>query len=168
MNVIHGTCEPAPMDPVTAAGQERAGVDPLLTPPAPGTMQRALQLVPPLPSRQTPDPATTNVPTDEPLERMSAARPDPALAAANRLLEQELAQMHEEVAALQELLEELPAIFEGKFQQRLSRVLEERQRLEADNRTLWGRLRALAPAAEADVPLLRPHGLLPPGGAVQL
>ncbi len=168
MNVSHGTCESAPMDPVTAAGQERAGLDPLLTPPASGPMQRALQLVPPLPSRPIPGPAASSTPTDEPLERMSAACPDPALAAANRLLEQELAQMHEEVAALQELLEELPGIFESKFQQRLSRVLEERQRLEADNRTLWGRLRALAPAAEAEIPLRRPHGLLPPGGTAQL
>jgi hypothetical protein len=110
---------------------------------------RTLQLVPPLPDPLSPpgrdQPAT-----------------DPALAAANRRLERELAEVQEEVAALEELLEELPAIFERKFQQRLVAVLEERRRLEADNRDLRAQLRALGPGA-AEVPLQRLHGLLPPG-----
>ncbi|MFM7267031.1 MAG: hypothetical protein ACKOZT_00375 [Cyanobium sp.] len=168
MNVSRGTFEPAPLDPVTVTGQERAGLEPPLAPPASGPMQRALQLVPPLPSRLIPEPAAGAAPADLPAELTPSTRPDPALAAANRLLEQELAEMHEEVAALQDLLEELPAIFERKFQQRLSRVLEERQQLEADNHNLWSRLRALTPGAEVDVRLLRPHGLLPPGGTAKL
>jgi hypothetical protein len=91
------------------------------------------------------------------------ATPDPTLVAANRRLERDLAEVQEEVGALEELLEELPAIFERKFQQRLVAVLEERRRLEADNRTLRSQLRALAPGAAEVPPLQRPHGLLPPG-----
>lgn len=99
-------------------------------------------------------------PVEEPAQ--SAPREsDPPLLAANRLLERELAEVDEEVAALQELLEEIPSIFERKFQQRLGRVLEEQRQLEAENRQLWSRLRALAPGAE--ITLQPPRGLLPPG-----
>lgn len=106
---------------------------------------RTLQLVPPL--------------TAEPAGGRAG---DQALAAANRLLELELAEVQEEVEALQELLEELPAIFERKFQQRLTRVLQERRQLEADNRSLRSHLRSLAPGRELEVGSQRPHGLLPP------
>lgn len=98
-----------------------------------------------------------------PVEEAAQAGPresDPSLLAANRLLERELAEVDEEVAALQELLEEIPSIFERKFQQRLDRVLEEQRQLETENRQLWSRLRALAPGAE--ITLQPPRGLLPP------
>jgi hypothetical protein len=126
---------------------------------------RTLQLVPPL-SESLPPTGRHGAASepDPPLQPALAPLPaaDPALAAANRRLERELAEVQEEVGALEELLEELPAIFERKFQQRLVAVLEERRRLEADNRALRSQLRALAPGA-ADVPLQRLHGLLPPG-----
>lgn len=146
--------------------------DPLIrplpnSPTRPG--QRTLQLVPPLAGA-----AGTAL---NPLPELDLAQPpsseppgpaDPALASANRLLAAELEEVEEELGALQELLEELPAIFERKFQQRLGRVLQERRQLEADNRALWSRLRALAPGVEPEIGLQRPHGLLPPasGSAV--
>jgi len=163
MNASHGGSEPTPITPLVPAEQEWAGLE--TTPAAPGSRpaQRILQLVPPLPIQLSPQPPCAPAAEAGPVEAFTPPHAEPALAAANRLLEQELAEAREEVEALQELLEELPSIFERKFQQRLGRVLEERRRLEADNRTLWSRLRALAPAAEADVHLQRPHGLLPPG-----
>lgn len=128
------------------------------------SVHRTLQLVPPLPGPSPQDsPEQTIQPlAPEPAEAVRLKPVDQALAAANRLLEQELAETQEEVEALQELLEELPGIFERKFRQRLARVLQERRQLEASNRDLWTRLRALSPAGEPEITLQRPHGLLPP------
>jgi len=165
-----------------ASGQPMADPDPAGSgdPPAEGRAEpmlrassaatraqsRTLQLVPP-----RPDPAASpgrhpgSIELDSQLRSSDQpqALPDLALIAANRLLERELAEVQEEVGALEELLEELPAIFERKFQQRLVAVLEERRRLEIDNHALRSRLRALAPGA-AEVALERPRGLLPPVG----
>jgi len=105
--------------------------------------------------------AGRNAAQDDP--QPSPRENDPSLLAANRLLERELADVDDEVAALQELLEEIPSIFERKFQQRLGRVIEEQRQLEAENRQLWSRLRALAPGAE--ITLQPPRGLLPPGSS---
>lgn len=134
---------------------------------------RPLQLVPPLSGLATdPEPPA---PWGESAPQASAgAAAAAALARANRLLEAELDEVLEELGALQELLEELPAIFEGKFQQRLNRVLQERRQLEGENLTLWSRLRALAPGVDPEIGLAaheglqRPLRLLPPasGSAV--
>lgn len=154
------------------AAAEAGKADPLIRPlstPAPRPGQRTLQLVPPLAGVADASEAPRPVLELQPLPASEPAGPaDPALASANRLIAAELAEVEEELQALQELLEELPAIFERKFQQRLGRVLEERRQLEADNRALWSRLRALAPGVEPEIGLERPHGLLPPasGSAV--
>lgn len=58
--------------------------------------------------------------------------------------------LREESAALQDLLEDLPEIYERKFRQRLQGILEQRQLLLADNHRLREQLHALLPlAAEA-------------------
>jgi hypothetical protein len=61
-------------------------------------------------------------------------------------LEQDLAATRAEARALRELLEELPAIFESKFQQRLQTVLDQQQFLLAETQSLRQQLMALAPA----------------------
>ena len=61
-------------------------------------------------------------------------------------LEQELAVARDEASALHEMLEDLPEIFERKFRQRLQGVMEQQQRLLADNQALRDRLYALQPA----------------------
>ena len=51
-----------------------------------------------------------------------------------------------EVQALHEMLEDLPEIFERKFRQRVHGLVDEQQRLLADNQLLRDRLYALTPA----------------------
>lgn len=80
-----------------------------------------------------------------------------------RQLEQELAAARDEASALHEMLEDLPEIFERKFRQRLQGVMEQQQRLLADNQSLRDRLYALQPAApESEGAVLR---LLPPASS---
>jgi hypothetical protein len=55
-------------------------------------------------------------------------------------LEQELAKTREELQAMQTLLEDLPALFEDKFRQRLQPLLEQQQQLLDDNANLRQRL----------------------------
>ena len=62
-------------------------------------------------------------------------------------LELELAAARDEATALHEMLEDLPEIFERKFRQRLQSILEQQQRLLADNQTLREQLYTLAPGA---------------------
>jgi len=62
-------------------------------------------------------------------------------------LELELAAARDEATALHEMLEDLPEIFERKFRQRLQSILEQQQRLLADNQSLREQLYSLAPAA---------------------
>jgi uncharacterized protein YhaN len=63
-------------------------------------------------------------------------------------LEQELAKTREELQAMQALLEDLPALFEDKFRQRLQPMLEQQQRLLEDNADLRHHLLQLQPGAE--------------------
>ena len=92
----------------------------------------------------------------------SATSPEPPLASTTRRLERELADVEEEVAALQEMLQELPTIFERKFQARLHQLLVHQHSLEGENHALRKRLLAIAPGAENEPLPLRPRGLLPP------
>jgi len=66
-------------------------------------------------------------------------------------LEMELAAARDELKALHEMLEDLPEIFERKFQQRLATVMEHQKHLLDDNQSLRERLYSLNPAA-ADGP----------------
>jgi hypothetical protein len=66
----------------------------------------------------------------------------------------ELEAARDEIAALHEMLEDLPEIFERKFRQRVEGLVEEQRRVLADNQLLRDRLYALTPAA--------PTPLLPP------
>lgn len=66
-----------------------------------------------------------------------------------RRLQRELTAAHAEARSLRELLEELPAILERKFQQRLQALLLEQRQLERDNALLQQHLLALAGGAEA-------------------
>ena len=136
-----------------------------IPPPPPRSLGRPLHLVP-LPETepvaatggggdpQRPAAVTGTAP--------SASNPEPPLAAATRRLERELEEVQEEVAALQEMLEELPSIFERKFQGRLQHLLEHQKSLEGENRGLRKRLLAIAPGTVNDPLPLRPRGLLPP------
>ncbi|MEI6616737.1 MAG: hypothetical protein WCL59_09195, partial [Cyanobium sp. ELA507] len=87
---------------------------------------------------------------------------DASLAVATRRLERQLAEVQEEVEGLQEMLQDLPTIFERKFRQGLSKVIDQQHRLEADNNGLRRKLLAIAPGIDLDSLPLRPHGLLPP------
>ena len=64
-------------------------------------------------------------------------------------LELELAAARAEAAALHEMLEDLPEIFERKFRQRLQSTLDQQQRLLADNQALREQVYMLAPGAPA-------------------
>ncbi len=76
---------------------------------------------------------------------ISSNAPDP------QQLELELAAAHDELKALHEMLEDLPEIFERKFQQRLATVMEHQKHLQADNQALRERLYNLSPG-ETDGP----------------
>ena len=65
-------------------------------------------------------------------------------------LRSELEAARAELAALEDLLEELPSIFEAKFRQRLRSLLDQRNLLTEQNRQLRERL--LAPTAPAVPP----------------
>jgi hypothetical protein len=67
-----------------------------------------------------------------------------------------LAAAHAEARSLRELLEELPAILERKFQQRLQALLSEQRRLEQENALLQRHL--LAPLSGSQ-PALAPASL---------
>ncbi len=60
--------------------------------------------------------------------------------------ERQLAEAKNQIAQLESLMEELPAIFERKFKQRLQPVLERQELLLSDNRDLQQQIRRLAPA----------------------
>ena len=63
-------------------------------------------------------------------------------------LEQELAKTREELLAMQALLEDLPGLFEDKFQQRLQPMLDQQQRLINDNDNLRQHLLQLQPGSD--------------------
>ncbi|MEA5443527.1 hypothetical protein [Cyanobium gracile] len=98
----------------------------------------------------------------DPVAPPAAAKAPQAAAAASSLaitttgqdaqqLEMELAAARDELKALHEMLEDLPEIFERKFQQRLATVMEHQKHLLDDNQALRERLYSLNPAA-ADGP----------------
>jgi hypothetical protein len=62
-----------------------------------------------------------------------------------RRLRLELEAARDEIAALHEMLEDLPEIFERKFRQRVQGLVEEQRRLLVDNQLLRDRLYALTP-----------------------
>lgn len=68
----------------------------------------------------------------------------------------ELAACREELASMRALLNDLPQIFEGKFETRLQPLLEQKQRLLEGNRDLREQLSQLQPAAEAVAGQLMP------------
>lgn len=131
-----------------------------IPPPPPRSLGRPLHLVP-LPDSEAA--ATTGGGDPQrPAAPPSTTNPEPPLASATRRLERELADVLEEVAALQEMLQEIPTIFERKFQGRLQQLLDHQHMLEGENRSLRKRLLAIAPGSEYDPLPLRPRGLLPP------
>jgi hypothetical protein len=65
-------------------------------------------------------------------------------------LEWELAKTREELQAMQDLLEDLPKLFEDKFRQRLQQLLEQQQRLLRENAML--RQHLLMPQQEQSRP----------------
>ena len=68
---------------------------------------------------------------------------------ANR--ERQLTEARQQIAELEALLEQLPDIFERKFQQRLEPFLDQQQRLLADNSDLRQQMRALMPARDNQI-----------------
>ena len=93
---------------------------------------------------------------DEPLVATSSGTPEGAkaepdhnhghLLVALATAERQLAEAKNQIAQLESLMEELPAIFERKFKQRLQPVMERQEQLLSDNRDLQQQLRRLAPA----------------------
>ena len=156
---------PVTKNPSNRRAEEPTGQPLRIPPPPPRSLGRPLHLVPlpgtePLAATggggdpQRPAAATGTAP--------SATSPEPPLASTTRRLERELADVEEEVAALQEMLQELPTIFERKFKARLHQLLDHQHSLEGENHALRKRLLAIAPGAENEPLPLRPWGLLPP------
>ena len=143
------------------------GFGPPPPPPAPSLKPDQLRPAGPRPQPATaPEPATTKgsplVPESQPHGAAAAALTDgctdtaastrmasQADALAMQRLELEVAAARAEAAALHEMLEDLPEIFERKFRQRLQSTLEQQQRLLADNQALREQVYTLTPAAPA-------------------
>jgi len=70
-------------------------------------------------------------------------------------LELELHSSQAEVAALHEMLEDLPEIFERKFRQRVQSLVDDQQRLLNENQILRDRLYALTPTTPTAPQALR-------------
>jgi hypothetical protein len=70
--------------------------------------------------------------------------PSPAL----RRLQRELEAAHAEARSLRDILDELPAILERKFRQRLEALLSQQRQLEQDNALLQQHLLALVSGTE--------------------
>jgi len=84
---------------------------------------------------------------DTPEPATQAPTPDNGqLLVALATAERQLAEAKNQIALLESLMEELPEIFERKFQQRLQPVMERQQQLLTDNRELQQQIRRLAPA----------------------
>ncbi|MBW4529875.1 MAG: hypothetical protein KME02_04205 [Aphanothece saxicola GSE-SYN-MK-01-06B] len=120
---------PAAATAPPAIAQEAIEADPILLAPVPPPAAA--------PSPQT-APATSSL-------AITTTGPDA------QQLEMELAAARDELKALHEMLEDLPEIFERKFQQRLATVMEHQKHLLDDNQALRERLYSLNPAA-ADGP----------------
>lgn len=77
------------------------------------------------------------------------------------LLRDALSETRARIAAMEALLDELPAIFEAKFRQRLQPLLEQQQQLLDDNAELRQQLLMLQ---ASETPRRRPRLLPWPGG----
>jgi hypothetical protein len=153
------------MNPSNRRTQGATGQPLRIPPPPPQSLGRPLHLVPLTedePVVATDGGGDPQRPTAVTGTAPPATSPEPPLASITRRLERELADVEEEVAALQEMLQELPTIFERKFQGRLQQLLDQQHSLEGENHALRKRLLAIAPGAENDPLPLRPRGLLPP------
>jgi hypothetical protein len=92
----------------------------------------------------------------------SSSDPEVAPTSEHAFLEHQLIEVLQEVKALQELLGELPTIYEQKFQARLRNLRDEQVDLERNNQALRRRLLVLAPGSDPDLLPLPPRGLLAP------
>ena len=125
---------------------------------------------PPPPPRDPTKPESPQLrlvsPNDEQREAAPAALPLQSLGltrpSVTSDLDSELQAAREELHALHELLEELPAIFESKFQQHLKAALQDQRRLLGENQELRRSLAALPPGSTIPVPNPSPRLLLPP------
>ncbi|MEB3361673.1 MAG: hypothetical protein VKI42_06060 [Synechococcaceae cyanobacterium] len=98
-----------------------------------------------------------SAPASLPLQSLGLTRPS-----VTSDLDSELQAAREELHALHELLEELPAIFESKFQLRLKAALQDQKRLLGENQELRRSLAALPPGSTIPVANPSPRLLLPP------
>lgn len=98
-----------------------------------------------------------SAPASQPLQSLGLTRPS-----LTSDLDSELQAAREELHALHELLEELPAIFESKFQHRLKAALQDQRRLLGENQELHRSLAALPPGSTIPVAKPSPRLLLPP------
>ena len=156
---------PVTMNPRNRRTQGATGQPLRIPPPPPQSLGRPLHLAPIAESEPVAatggggDPQRPAAVTGS---AASATSPEPSLASITRRLERELADVEEEVAALQGMLQELPTIYERKFQGQLQQLLDHQHSLANENHALRKRLLAIAPGAENDPLPLRPRGLLPP------
>ena len=119
--------------PAPPAGPSSFSFGEVPAPPGPGDTPEPA----PAEASSTPPlapPAQEEAPAGPGSLAITTTGPDP------RVLEMELAAARDEIRALHEMLEDLPEIFERKFQQRLATVLEHQKHLLADNQALRNRL----------------------------
>jgi hypothetical protein len=121
-----------------------SGADPVSIAPEP-LGEEAILLTPDLPPLPAPIEAAKAAAVGDTSLAITTPGPDA------QQLEMELAAARDELKALHEMLEDLPEIFERKFQQRLATVMEHQKHLLDDNQALRERLYSLNPAA-ADGP----------------
>ena len=126
-------------------------------------------IAPPPPPPPPPLPAFTALPA--PADAGVSAEQLEDLVTLQRL-ERELEDARCEADAMHEMLEDLPRIFERKFQQRLQNVLDHQRYLQAENLQLREHLLQLNPAAAPGVaarqPLLLPSAEVGTGLAARL
>ncbi len=84
-------------------------------------------------------------PVDEPITEQPQEASELPLQLALATAERKLAEARLQIAELEALLEEIPEIFERKFEQRLQPVLERQERLLDDNAELRQQIQLLAP-----------------------
>ena len=105
-----------------------------------------------------------SVPVPGPLEQPSPTdQPSPELAAALAAARQELEQSMGQLAELDQLIVDLPGIFERKFAQRLQPLLERQRLLSEDNQALREHLQRLLPPAREGQARLGPRPADPRG-----
>ncbi len=102
-----------------------------------------------------------SIPADRPLRLISSSQvsaalptaptaPPPTTSPALRRLQQTLEAARAEASSLRDILDELPAILERKFQQRLQTLLAEQRLLEQENALLRQQLVAVLGGATAE------------------